>query len=79
MSGPVEHRALSADDPIWTDASDACDQQATELLPGDCADLGDIVLYAPHPDDYASGGTTAYCTFFTGGEPVHRLGRRSTR
>jgi len=65
MSGPSS-TSMSADDPIWTEASDACNERATELL-GDSADLGDIVLYAPHPDEYAGGGRTAYCTFFTSG------------
>ncbi|WP_426594081.1 DUF4190 domain-containing protein [Cellulomonas sp. McL0617] len=63
MTGPSS-TSTSGDDPVWDLASQECDQRATELL-GDDVDLGEIDLYAPHPNDFASGGTTAYCTFFS--------------
>jgi hypothetical protein len=67
MSAPSS-TSLSEDDPIWNEASAACSQKATELL-GDDVELGESVLYAPHPYAFASGGTTAYCTFFTYSDP----------
>ncbi|WP_051639912.1 DUF4190 domain-containing protein [Cellulomonas sp. URHE0023] len=63
LSGPT-NPSLSSDDPVWNAAWDACMVQATDLL-HDSVDLGEVVLYAPHPDDFAGGATSGYCAFFT--------------
>ncbi len=68
MAGPGS-TDLNAYDPAWEEASGACTEQSEELMRDRTAD-GEAVLWAPHPDDFASGGTTAYCTFFTYEEPL---------
>ncbi|MGN8244648.1 DUF4190 domain-containing protein [Cellulomonas soli] len=62
MSGPVE-LSLSADDPVWYEASTSCEQLVEAAAPGLQDSTGWADLYYPHPDQYAAGETTAYCTF----------------
>ena len=82
MSGP-QSTSASEYDPVWEDAFAQCDEQTSALL-GDQADLGYNELYAPHPDDFASGGDVAYCTFFafedlfTGSAVEHTLTSQPT-
>ena len=66
MSGPVPLN-LDEYDPAYDDAWAECDILTEELLPDYFSD-GTIELFYPHPDDYASGTTSAYCVFY-GDEP----------
>jgi len=51
------------EDPAWEAAMDECTARAEDRFQERIDDV-EVVLYTPHPDDYASGGTTAYCTFY---------------
>lgn len=66
MSGPVE-LSLSAPDAAWQQASTACESQVEDAAPGLQDSNGWAELYYPHPDQYAAGITTAYCTFTSSG------------
>ncbi|WP_448630511.1 DUF4190 domain-containing protein [Cellulomonas soli] len=62
MSGPVE-LSLSTPDVAWQEAMSTCEQLVEAAAPGMQDSTGVAELYYPHPDQYAAGETTAYCTF----------------
>jgi len=62
MTAPTT-RTMSTEDPAWEAAMDECTARAEDRFQERIDDV-EVVLYTPHPDDYASGGTTAYCTFY---------------
>ena len=68
LSGPVT-TDLDADDPAWEAAWESCDAQTEALLPG-YSNTGDAYLYYPHPADFTSGSTTAYCAYFAWDDTV---------
>lgn len=63
MTGPSSE-SLTAADPVWEAAMDECSATADALLRERVDEL-EVVLFAPHPDQFAGGATTAYCTYFT--------------
>jgi hypothetical protein len=63
LTGPVSTDPTDESDPAFDQAWTACDELTTAVLPTYFAD-GNIELYYPHPDDFATGGTSAYCVYY---------------
>ncbi|HEY0217437.1 MAG TPA: DUF4190 domain-containing protein [Cellulomonas sp.] len=68
LSAPVSED-LYAYDQAYTDAMQACSDQATALLAaaGPLDDLGFVDFYYPHPSQWDAGGRSGYCVLVTDG------------
>jgi hypothetical protein len=66
LSAPVDEDLL-AYDPAYTEAVQTCTATATTALApvGDLDQLGYVDFYYPHPDQWATGGTSGYCVLVT--------------